>query len=87
MLQQGKSQMCCVALGSRDKSISVWSTALKRPVVVVRDAFTSSILDLCWSASANIMMACSWDGTAAVAYFTGDEIGKPLSNEEMVSSS
>lgn len=40
----GKSvQYCCVAIGSRDRSISIWFTSLKRPLVVVHDIFDDSV--------------------------------------------
>lgn len=32
-------QYCCLAVGSRDKSLSVWMTALQRPLVVIYDLF------------------------------------------------
>jgi len=85
MLQKGKGQICYVALGSRDRSLSIWSTALKRPLVVIRDAFTNSVMDLTWSSDAKMMMACSGDGTVAIATFSKEEIGDPLNQEEMVS--
>lgn len=36
-------QYCCVAIGSRDRSISIWFTSLKRPLVVVHDIFDDSV--------------------------------------------
>ncbi|ODM92536.1 Protein HIRA [Orchesella cincta] len=84
ILQSDNSRMqhCCVALGSRDRSVSIWSTALKRPLVVIKDLFTNSVMDLSWSSCGTVMMACSWDGSVAVAQFSWKEIGKPLSPEE-----
>lgn len=77
-------QHCCVALGSRDRSVSIWSTALKRPLVVITDLFTNSVEDVCWSTCGTLMMACSLDGSVAVAQFSWKEIGQPLSPEEQV---
>ena len=37
-----------VALGSRDRSFSIWSTDLKRPLIVINDVFDQSVLDLSW---------------------------------------
>lgn len=42
-------QYCCVAIGSRDRTLSVWLTALQRPMLVIHDLFQDSILDLSWS--------------------------------------
>ncbi|XP_071534897.1 protein HIRA isoform X2 [Panulirus ornatus] len=79
----GKSvQYCCVAIGSRDRSISIWFTSLKRPLVVVHDIFDDSVLDLSWSSCGRYLMAVSKDGTLAFINFSVDEIGCPLSEDE-----
>ncbi|XP_071448770.1 protein HIRA isoform X2 [Hetaerina americana] len=75
-------QYCCCAIGSRDRSLSVWLTALKRPLVVIRELFTSSVLDLSWSVAGLQLMACSWDGTVAYVEFSDEELGVPLTSEE-----
>ena len=69
----------CCAIGSRDRSISVWLTSLKRPLVVIHDLFEDSILDLTWDSKGQILMATSWDGTIAVIEFRLDEIGEQMS--------
>jgi protein HIRA/HIR1 len=46
-----------VALGSRDRSISVWSTNLKRPFFVINDIFEQSVLDLSWSKDGRVLLA------------------------------
>ncbi|XP_076271672.1 histone cell cycle regulator-like protein isoform X2 [Rhynchophorus ferrugineus] len=76
------TQYCCCAIGSRDRSISVWLTSLKRPLVVIKDLFDDSVLDISWSSSGNFLLACSWDGTVACVTFEQSEIGTPLSLEE-----
>jgi protein HIRA/HIR1 len=43
------SNYVCVAIGSRDRSISVWLTCLRRPLLVLNDLFDSSVMDLAWS--------------------------------------
>ncbi|XP_045597178.1 protein HIRA isoform X2 [Procambarus clarkii] len=79
----GKSvQYCCVAIGSRDRSISIWFTSLKRPLVVVHDIFDDSVLDLSWSSCGRYLMAVSKDGTLAFINFSPEEIGFPLSQDE-----
>lgn len=72
-------QYCCLAIGSRDRSLSVWMTALQRPLVVIHDLFRDSILDLSWSTEHNILLASSNDGTVACLQFSPDELGTPLS--------
>nr|XP_023016100.1 protein HIRA homolog [Leptinotarsa decemlineata] len=76
------TQYCCCAIGSRDRSISVWLTSLKRPLVVIKDLFNDSVLDISWSSNGLYLLACSWDGTVACITFTQEEIGKPLSMDE-----
>ncbi|XP_054287675.1 protein HIRA homolog [Macrosteles quadrilineatus] len=79
----GKTQhACCCAIGSRDKAISVWVTALKRPLVAMQNLFSRPVLDLSWSTSGLQLMACSLDGTVAYFEFTEEELGRPLTVEE-----
>ncbi|XP_064613383.1 LOW QUALITY PROTEIN: protein HIRA-like [Liolophura sinensis] len=78
-------QYSCCAIGSRDRSLSVWLTALKRPLVVTHDLFSSSIMDISWSQSGMELICCSWDGTVAFIDFCRDEIGVPLSRQEVIS--
>ncbi len=68
-----------VAMGSRDRSFSIWSTNLKRPLVVVSDVFDQSVLDLSWSKDGKILLACSMDGSVAAAILGPSENGMPLS--------
>ncbi|XP_057664646.1 protein HIRA homolog isoform X1 [Diorhabda carinulata] len=76
------TQYCCCAIGSRDRSISVWLTSLKRPLVVIKDLFDDSVLDMSWSSNGLYLMACSWDGSVACVIFTQEEIGTPLTMDE-----
>lgn len=62
----------------------MWLTALKRPLVVIHELFSNSVLDLSWSGSGLQLMACSWDGSVAFVEFSEEELGKPLTLEEKV---
>ncbi|XP_068748339.1 protein HIRA-like [Montipora capricornis] len=75
-------QYSCCAIGSRDRSLSVWLTSLKRPLVVIHDLFNHSVMDVSWSDSGSQLLVCSWDGTVAYADFTTEELGRPMSEEE-----
>lgn len=72
----------CLALGSRDRSISVWLTSQPRPLIVTHDLFENSVLDLSWSADGYRLLACSQDGTIAVMIFSPNELGQKLSLDE-----
>ena len=72
-----------VAVGSRDRSFSVWATNLKRPFFVVSDAFDQSVLDLSWSKDGRVLIACSMDGSVAVVILSESESGKALSETKM----
>ncbi|GIX97490.1 protein HIRA [Caerostris extrusa] len=82
--QQGlcRTFFCCCAIGSRDRSLSVWLTYLKRPLVVVHDLFSNSVLDISWSQNGKQLIVCSWDGTVAYIGLSDEEIGKPATDEE-----
>lgn len=75
-------QYSCCAIGSRDRSLSVWLTSLKRPLVVMHDLFNHSIMDVSWSDSGFQLLVCSWDGSVAYADFTAEELGRPMTEEE-----
>ncbi|XP_050101416.1 protein HIRA homolog [Anopheles aquasalis] len=75
-------QYCCLAVGARDRSLSIWLTALQRPLVVIHDLFQDSILDLAWSHDGYTLLACSGDGHIACLQFTAQELGTPLSEED-----
>ncbi|XP_060810940.1 protein HIRA homolog [Amyelois transitella] len=80
-VKEGK-KCCCAAVGSRDRTLSIWLTSLKRPLVVVHDLFGDSVLDLSWSSDGLNLLACSTDGTVACLQFTNKELGTPLSKDE-----
>uniref|UniRef100_A0A669F3S5 Protein HIRA n=1 Tax=Oreochromis niloticus TaxID=8128 RepID=A0A669F3S5_ORENI len=73
---------CCCAVGSKDRSLSVWLTSLKRPLVVIHDLFDKSIMDISWTLTGLGMLVCSMDGTVAYLDFSLDELGDPLNEEE-----
>ena len=70
------AQYVCIAIGSRDRSLSVWLTSLKRPLFVIHDVFESSILDLAWSKDGMVLLACSMDGSVAAVVLNEDELGE-----------
>ncbi|XP_017482130.1 PREDICTED: protein HIRA-like [Rhagoletis zephyria] len=73
-----------IAVGSRDRSISIWATARgSRPLMVCKDLFENSILDFSWSRNGYELMACSSDGTVAFIEFTEKELGPKCSDNEM----
>lgn len=78
---------CVCALGSRDRSISIWQTKASRPLCVLHDLFDNPIVDLSWSKKPKpALLACSMDGTIAYVEFDYTEIGYPLTKQETVSS-
>ncbi|KRZ79945.1 Protein HIRA, partial [Trichinella papuae] len=80
-----KSNVCgCCAVGSKDRSLSVWSASENRPVVVLTDIFESSISDISWDSSGLILIAASVDGSVVCLVWTTDELGVPLSLDEKI---
>ncbi|XP_057601425.1 protein HIRA isoform X3 [Hippopotamus amphibius kiboko] len=73
---------CCCAVGSKDRSLSVWLTCLKRPLVVIHELFDKSIMDISWTLDGLGTLVCSMDGSVAFLDFSQDELGDPLSEEE-----
>lgn len=75
---------CICALGSRDRSISIWSTARQRPLVVMDDVFGNSVVDLSWSRCGYQLLACSVDGGVICFQFDSEELGSIYDQEERV---
>jgi len=65
----------CVAIGSRDRSLSIWLTSLERPLCCIHDMFDDSIMDISWSHDGKTLLCCSWDGTVAYLGFEENELG------------
>ena len=71
----------CLALGSKDRSLSIWLTNHKRPLLVMHDLFNDSILDLSWSVDGYELLVCSTDGSIAYLSFSSKELGHRLSKQ------
>jgi len=69
--------LACV-LGSNEGGISLWSTALPRPLAVVNDLFEQSVLDVSWGRHTLCFLCCSDDGTIAYVRLSPEEIGEPM---------
>jgi len=72
-----------IAIGSQDRTITVWTTASARPLFVARHFFSQSVVDLSWSPDGYSLFACSLDGSAANFHFEVKELGHRLSDSEM----
>ncbi|KAK6041699.1 hypothetical protein COOONC_20796 [Cooperia oncophora] len=74
----------CVAIGSRDKSLSVWVLPrVKRPVVVLQRLFKHSVTDMSWRGTD--LVVSSQDGSIKYLSFREKELGTMLSPQKMVS--
>lgn len=81
-----ESKFCVVATGSRDCSIALWSTQQRRPLFVINNIFSKSVLDMSWASDGQIFMACSWDGTVAFFHFKDGELGTVVSSDEKLTA-
>ncbi|XVF05197.1 hypothetical protein REPUB_Repub05bG0151100 [Reevesia pubescens] len=72
-----------IAIGSQDRTITVWTTASPRPLFVAKHFFGQSVVDLSWSPDGYSLFACSLDGTAATFHFEVKELGHRLSDAEL----
>ncbi|CAG0897568.1 unnamed protein product [Cyprideis torosa] len=78
----GGKVMSLLAMGSRDKSISVWFTTSLRPVLVLEDVFQDSVLDISWSPNGRFLAACSADGSVVFLEFDQKLLGVALTNND-----
>uniref|UniRef100_A0A8R7VFU9 Protein HIRA n=1 Tax=Triticum urartu TaxID=4572 RepID=A0A8R7VFU9_TRIUA len=72
-----------IAIGSQDRTITVWTTAGARPLFVAKHFFTQSVVDLSWSPDGYSLFACSLDGSVATFHFEAKELGYRLSDSEL----
>ncbi|KAK6936200.1 TUP1-like enhancer of split [Dillenia turbinata] len=72
-----------IAIGSQDRTITVWTTASPRPLFVAKHFFTQSVVDLSWSPDGYSLFACSLDGTVATFQFEVKELGHRLTDAEL----
>ncbi|KAL8496382.1 hypothetical protein ACS0TY_020191 [Phlomoides rotata] len=72
-----------IAIGSQDRTITVWTTASPRPLFVAKHFFTQSVVDLTWSPDGYTLFACSLDGTVATFHFDVSEIGEKLTDSDL----
>ncbi|PIA28331.1 hypothetical protein AQUCO_07200174v1 [Aquilegia coerulea] len=72
-----------IAIGSQDRTITVWTTASARPLFVAKHFFSQSVVDLSWSPDGYSLFACSLDGTVATFHFEVKELGYKLTDTEL----
>ncbi|XP_013692865.2 protein HIRA isoform X2 [Brassica napus] len=72
-----------IAIGSQDRTITVWTTASPRPLFVAKHFFGQSVVDLSWSPDGYSLFACSLDGTVAMIHFEPKELGVRLTDAEL----
>ncbi|XGW18301.1 hypothetical protein V3C99_002715 [Haemonchus contortus] len=75
-------QVTCIAIGSRDKSLSVWVLPrVKRPIVVLQRLFKHSVTDMSWRGTD--LVVSSQDGSIKYLSFREKELGTMLSPQKM----
>lgn len=72
------------ALGSQDRSVSIWVTRFNRPVCVAADIFDNNVYDLAWTPDGKSLFACSQDGTVACLQLDS-ELNDVAADDEIVS--
>ncbi|EIE81194.1 hypothetical protein RO3G_05899 [Rhizopus delemar RA 99-880] len=72
------------ALGSQDRSISIWATSFSIPICVAADVFDNNVYDIAWAPDGKSLFACSQDGTIAFIQF-GEELQDTVPEEVVIS--
>uniref|UniRef100_A0A8R1DZH2 WD_REPEATS_REGION domain-containing protein n=1 Tax=Caenorhabditis japonica TaxID=281687 RepID=A0A8R1DZH2_CAEJA len=82
-LKNGKRiQLTCAAVGSRDKSVSIWLfPGTVKPVLVVDNLFHHSVMDFAWCGTS--LLACSQDGSVKVLTVDKQLLGEVLDDARM----
>lgn len=78
---------CLLAIGSKDRTLSLWLTSPRQPMCIINDFFASGILDMSWHLNdedgLTTLGICSPDGACAFVVFKKGELGTPLTRQEM----
>jgi len=77
-----KMELNLIAVGSLDRSLSVWLLpSINRPLCVIRNFFPEGLLDLAWYKST--LVAIGINGAVRCVFFEEEEIGKHLDGPQM----
>jgi len=71
---RGKSSYAIVALGSQDRSVSLWVTATSQPFLVLAEAFSQCIEDIRWSSDGQCLYVASYEGSILTLRFEEGEL-------------
>ena len=71
-------QICCCAIGSEDKSITIWASNDTTPFLVLRDCFRESVIDMAWTSDGLTLVATSMDGTVLAFTLDAAELEKKV---------
>ncbi|KAI9282301.1 WD40-repeat-containing domain protein [Sporodiniella umbellata] len=80
-----KSISSICALGSQDRSVSIWMTKSSKPICVTTDLFSDNIYDIAWAPDGRSLFACSRDGTV-VCLQLPEELEDDVPDETVVSN-
>ena len=81
--REGQRVSVC-AVGSADNAVSFWTGLKERPLAVIKDIFKEHVLDISWNSLGSICIACSSDGSIAVAHFDEKDLGTPTQNTRKI---
>ena len=70
-------------MGSQDSGVSIWLTSTSRAVIVIKELFTHSVLDLAWSSDGLKLYACSYDGSIAAVEFEEKDFGVRMDSRQV----
>eukprot|EP00300_Choanocystis_sp_HF-7_P025385 c271_g1_i1.p1 GENE.c271_g1_i1~~c271_g1_i1.p1 ORF type:complete len:855 (+),score=156.17 c271_g1_i1:98-2566(+) len=76
------TQLCAIA--SKDCSVSIWMAGDSKPILVMKEMFAQSVLDISWSFDGLTLVLCGYDGK--LGWITFEPHGRfqfPLSIPEM----
>ena len=73
-----------LALGSQDGSVSIWSSLVCKPLLVIWGVFCHAVLDVCWSICGSKLYGCSFDGSVLQVQLTFPPNLIKLSNQDLV---
>ncbi|KAM0674755.1 hypothetical protein GVAV_001945 [Gurleya vavrai] len=78
-----QDNLMVIAVGSQDRSVSLWSSKNPKPFLLIKNIFNQPILDMFWDEKT--LFVCSYDGFIKKLIFNDLELGLDSENFELFS--
>ncbi|KYQ88779.1 WD40 repeat-containing protein [Tieghemostelium lacteum] len=73
-----KQPACCILVGGKDSTVSLWSSSSPRALMITTQFFTQSIQDISWCPDGYSFVICSTDGSIGYISLSSNDLNGQL---------